>query len=49
MNSDQTDKFPYVARKGNRCLMIVFIVDANATLATTFKNKTKQQLTDTYL
>ena len=38
--SDQTGKFPYVARSGNQYLMIMCAVDANVILAAALK-KTK--------
>ena len=49
MYSDQTGKFPYVARSGNQYLMISCVVDANIILADPFKTKTKIKLTETYL
>ena len=49
MHSDQTGKFPCVARSGNQCLMIACVVYADLILAAPFKNKTKRQLTATYL
>ena len=38
MYSDQTGKFPYVARSGNQYLMTCYVVDVNLILATAFKN-----------
>ena len=49
MYSDQTGKFPYVARSGNQYIMVVYVVDPNVILATAFKNKTKLQLTEAYM
>ena len=49
MCSDQTGKFPYVARSGNQHVMVVHVVDPNVILATAFKNKTKLQLTEAYM
>ena len=49
MCSDQTGKFPHVARSGNQYIMVVFAVDPNVILATAFQNKTKLHLTEAYL
>ena len=49
MHSDQTGKFPCVARSGNQSLIITCVVDTNLILADPFKTKTKRQLTATYL
>ena len=45
MCSDQTGKFPYVARSENQHTMIMCVVDAHSILAVPFKNKTKYFLT----
>ena len=49
MCSDQTGKFPYVARSENQHTMIMCVVDAHSILAVPFKNKTKYFLTSTHL
>ena len=48
-HSDQTRKCPHTARSVNRHLVIIYVADANVVLAAPFKNKTIQQLTETYL
>ena len=49
MYTDQTGKFPCVARSGNHYLMIAYVADPNLILAKAFKRKTKEDLTATYL
>ena len=49
LHTDQTGKFPRVALSGNQHIMIAHAADPNVILAAAFKNKTKQQLTSTYL
>lgn len=49
LHLDQTGKFQHTSRSGKQCLTIMCIVDANIILSAPFKNKTSQQLTETYL
>ena len=49
MHTDQTEKFPYVARSSNQYLMIAYVVDPNLILAKAFKKKIKEELIATYL
>ena len=39
LRSNQTGKFPCTIRSGNQCLMVILTVDANSSLANSFKNK----------
>ena len=49
IHSDQTVKFPYVARSRYQYLMIVLTVDTNSIFAAPFRNNTKEEQTKTYL